>query len=77
MILYVLFSSVLVSWLSLFHMLTAAAFATKQRMGWLDSITDMNWNKLQVIEEAGVLQSLGSQRVEHNLVTEQQQYEAV
>ena len=58
-------------------MLTAAAFATKQRMGWLDSITDMNWNKLQVIEEAGVLQSLGSQRVEHNLVTEQQQYEAV
>ena len=58
-------------------MLPPAAFATKQRMSWLDSITDMNWNKLRVIEEAGVLQSLGSQRVEHNLVTEQQQYEAV
>ena len=43
------------------------------RMRWLDSITnsmDMNLNKLQEIvetEEPGVLQSMGSQRVRHNL----------
>ena len=45
----------------------------------LDSITNsmvMNLSKLQEIgrtEKAGVLQSMGSQRVRHNLVTKQQQ----
>ena len=48
-------------------------------MRWLDSITasmDMNLGKLWVIArdmEAGVLQSMGSQRVVRDLVTEQQQ----
>ena len=48
-------------------------------MRWLDSITasmDMNLGKLGVIArdmEAGVLQSMGSQRVVRDLVTEQQQ----
>ena len=51
----------------------------QQRMKWLDSITDsidMSLHKLQEIvkdREPGVLQSMGSQRVRHNLVTEQQQ----
>ena len=46
---------------------------------WLDGIIDsmdINCSKLQEIVEAGepgVLQSMGSQRVRHNLVTEQQQ----
>ena len=43
-------------------------------MRWLDSITDsmnMNFRKLQEIEEPGMLQSVGSQRVRHNLLTEQ------
>ena len=46
----------------------------RQRMRWLDSITDsmdMNFRKLQEIEEPGMLQSVGSQRVRHNLLTEQ------
>ena len=48
-----------------------------QRMRWLASITnsmDMNLSKLQKIvkdEEPGMLQSMGSQRVRHNLATEQ------
>ena len=48
-------------------------------MRWLDGITkstDMNLSKLQEIvkdREPGVLQSMGSQRVRHDLATEQQQ----
>ena len=48
-----------------------------QRMRWLESITDsldMNLHKLQEIvkdREPGVLQSMGSQSVRHNLVTKQ------
>ena len=48
-------------------------------MGWLDSIIDsmdMNLSQLWEIaetEEPGVLQSIGSQRVGHDLVTKQQQ----
>ena len=51
----------------------------QQRMGRLDSITDsmdMNLNRLQeTVEdrEARVLESIGSQRLRHNLATEQQQ----
>ena len=51
----------------------------QQRMGRLDSITDsmdMNLNRLQEIvedREARVLESIGSQRLRHNLVTEKQQ----
>ena len=49
-----------------------------QRMRWLASITnsmDMNLSKLQKIvkdEEPGMLQSMGSERVRHDLVAEQQ-----
>ena len=48
-----------------------------QRMRWLDSIAhemDMNLSisrRWWRTEEPGVLQSLGSQRVRHNLATEQ------
>ena len=48
----------------------------QQRMGWLDGITnsmDMSLNKLRELvrtEKPGVLQSMGSQRVGHNWVTE-------
>ena len=45
-----------------------------QKMRWLDSITDsmnMNLAKLQEIVRDRVLLSMGSQRVGHNLVTEQ------
>ena len=51
----------------------------KQRMRWLDGITsskDMNLSKLrETVEdrEPGVLLLMGLQRVEHNLVAEQQQ----
>ena len=52
----------------------------QQRMRWLDGITDsmdMSLRKLQEMvkdKEAGVLWFMGSQRVGHNLVTEQQQF---
>ena len=50
----------------------------QQRMRWLDGIIalmDMSLSKLQEIrrkEEPGLLQSLGSQRVGHDLVSKQQ-----
>ena len=46
----------------------------KQRIGWIDSITnlmDMNLHKFEeTVEDRGVQQSMGSQRVGHDLVTE-------
>ena len=48
----------------------------QERMRWLDSITssmDMNLSKLLEIVVDRSLQSTESQRVGHNLVTEQQQ----
>ena len=52
---------------------------TWHKMRWLDSITDsmdVSLNNLHEIvkdRKPGVLQSMGSQRVRHDLVTEQQQ----
>ena len=44
-----------------------------KRMRWLDSLTDsvdMNSSKLQeIVEDRGRLQSVGSQRIRHDLVT--------
>ena len=55
----------------------------RQRMRWLYGITesmDMSLSKLQELvmdREPGVFQSMGSQRVGHNLVTEQKQQKTV
>ena len=52
----------------------------QQRMRWLDSITDsvdMDLSKYQEIVKTGkpgMLQYMGSQKVGHNLATEQQQH---
>ena len=49
----------------------------RQRMRWLDGITDSmdmslsNLREMVKDGETGMLQSMGSQRVGHNLVTEQ------
>ena len=53
----------------------------QQRLRWLDGITDsmdMSLSKLWELvmdRKSGVLQSMGSQRVGHNLATEQQIFE--
>ena len=55
----------------------------EQRMRWLDSISnsvDVNLSQLRERmkdRKPGVLQSMGSQRVGHNLATEQQLHEVV
>ena len=45
----------------------------RKRRRWLDSLTDsvdMNSSKLQeIVEDRGGLQSVGSQRIRHDLVT--------
>ena len=54
----------------------------RQRMRWLDGITnsmDISLSKLQEMvkdRKPGMLQSMGSPRVTHDLVTEQQQFSA-
>ena len=45
----------------------------QQRVRWLDGITDSRGLSLSKLREPGVLQFMGSQRVGHDLATEQQQ----
>ena len=55
----------------------------QQRVRWLDSITDsvnMNLSRLwEIVEDrgAGMLQSMGSQGIRHNLATAQQQQQCL
>ena len=42
-------------------------------VGWLTDSMDMSLSKLWEMMQPGVLQSMGSRRVRHDLVTEQQQ----
>ena len=69
------------SWLTGKHLDAGKDWRQKEkRMRWLDSLMDsmdMSLSKLQEIvkdREPGMLQAMGSQRVGHDLATEQQQH---
>ena len=50
----------------------------RTRLNGITDTEDMNWSKLREMVKAGepgALQSMGLQKIGHNLVTEQQQYE--
>ena len=54
----------------------------RQRMRWLDNLTDSMGKNMNILHQMvkdrkpGMLQSMGSPRVTHDLVTEQQQFSA-